>query len=345
MIVRSMDTRARSGRSALGGPTIAATIRPVTATPGWYDDGVTPNVQRWFDGVAWSETTRPVVPVVPVAPAAPARPPVPPPPPAPSATPPAAPVAQMAWTPQSELWSAEPPSATAGYPTTGSPYRPAQGEAQPSWPAAGSPYSAAPAQPSWTAGPTAGSRTSYPSTSFGPQAFPSTSYVSAGSPQGEDHRQSAIVSGLLGIGLLVLAGVVLRFTSEAGSGRVWTWGFVAGAVLLVRGVILYVRSIRAGGRHFGPVGWAVGSIGVVTAVVVAVTSLQAAFGPMEVAVGDCFTDEGAEVQQVSCSRPHDYVVRGVVRVLNQCPASATAYTRTDDGEVACLVPDGLGTGG
>lgn len=29
---------------------------------GWYDDGVTPGVQRWFDGVAWSETTRPLAP-------------------------------------------------------------------------------------------------------------------------------------------------------------------------------------------------------------------------------------------------------------------------------------------
>ncbi|NUU17209.1 DUF2510 domain-containing protein [Cellulomonas humilata] len=29
---------------------------------GWYDDGVTPGVQRWFDGVGWSETTRPLAP-------------------------------------------------------------------------------------------------------------------------------------------------------------------------------------------------------------------------------------------------------------------------------------------
>ena len=27
---------------------------------GWYDDGVTPGVERWFDGTEWSEDTRPV---------------------------------------------------------------------------------------------------------------------------------------------------------------------------------------------------------------------------------------------------------------------------------------------
>ncbi len=41
--------------------------------PGWYDDGVTPHVERWFDGRDWTERTRPVP--------APAAPPPPPPPP------------------------------------------------------------------------------------------------------------------------------------------------------------------------------------------------------------------------------------------------------------------------
>lgn len=32
----------------------------MTATSGWYDDGVTPGVQRWFDGEQWTAHTRPV---------------------------------------------------------------------------------------------------------------------------------------------------------------------------------------------------------------------------------------------------------------------------------------------
>jgi len=36
----------------------------VAPQPGWYSDGVTPGVARWFDGEAWTQHTQPVAPPV-----------------------------------------------------------------------------------------------------------------------------------------------------------------------------------------------------------------------------------------------------------------------------------------
>jgi hypothetical protein len=165
------------------------------------------------------------------------------------------------------------------------------------------------------------------------------------SQRAADHRQTAVVSAVLGIVLLLIAGGVLRATASAGMGTVWGWGFIGGAVFLVRAVVSYVRSVNDGAPHLGPLGWVLGGGGIVLALVVAVTSVQAAFTPAPIAIGDCFTDEGVEVQRVRCSQRHDYTVLDIVSSIGECPAATAVYTRTDDGELACLVGPALGLGG
>ena len=422
----------------------------MTVSPGWYDDGVTPGVERWFDGRSWSESTRRAVavpatpsavapqpvapqpvalqPVVPIAasgalwvpqemPALPAPEPLPVAPladpfaggyarsmlgspddaapyaasavgprydgAAPRATHHAAPAGPSFAVPVLEPDPARAPSAAAaGYPSFGTPYRapdagPPAGAAGA---AAASPYTnaaaARPAASPYTnaaAAPYAGvpyASASYPSPpppapAPAPPAagYPAAGYPAAGGfplrPASQDlierafraegrerangHRQTAVILGFLGVVLLVIAGGVLRITVGSGTGMVWTWGFVAGAVLLVKAVMSYVKGVRGGAPHFGPVGWLVSGGAVLVAVLVVVTSLQAAFSPMPVEVGSCFTDQGPDVQHVDCADPHDYTAVAVVDSLMQCPSLTDVTARLDD-QVVCLVDAGFGLG-
>lgn len=74
----------------------------VTANPGWYQDGVTPGVERWFDGRAWTEHTRPLTATPPAAPAAGAA----------ATTAPAAGATSAGWAPQGPPPE---PTAVVGY--------------------------------------------------------------------------------------------------------------------------------------------------------------------------------------------------------------------------------------
>lgn len=200
--------------------------------------------------------------------------------------------------------------------------------------AVGNPYGAGVRAPGYGPAPTLGAPA---------QAMLESAFRSGATEKANGDRQTALIVGGLGVGLLVVAGGVLRATLSTGTGTVWTWGFLAGGALLVKAAMSYVSAVRRGARHLGPLGWTVSGGALLLAGVVVATSVQAAFSPMPVEVGSCFTDEGLEVHQVDCGEPHDYTAVAVVDSLGECPSSSDIFARLD-GEVVCLVDAGPGLG-
>lgn len=240
--------------AAVGRPTPSRAIvvrechdAEMSVPPGWYPDGVTPGVERWFDGTAWHEVTRQVGAPAPTPAAPPATPPV--------ATPFAPPGGAPGGAP-----GGGPGGGPAGAPGAGASAGPGGSTPQPGggwaalpgrpdpWPSdRPTPGAAYPPVPQWSAGPPSGP----PSSSFGADPRDPLHWVL---PVGRSWQ--SIVAGYLGlVGLLVwpLAPFAVwlgiwalqkaRTSDGHGSGRAW-FAIVTGVIGTAIGVYVLLNVMR-----------------------------------------------------------------------------------------------------
>ncbi|GIG20863.1 hypothetical protein Cch01nite_15870 [Cellulomonas chitinilytica] len=329
---------------------------------GWYDDGTTPGVRRWYDGSTWTEHVRPVDGPV-ATPAAPARHvgQV-----APQPTGPVA-AASQGWSPGTLDPSLDLPPVThdAAVPAwAGAQHTPVEstirtygGPGAPvGRPGGGvSPGAAAPGAPVGFGTPVGFGSTS----GFGtPVGFGSPAGIGGLGDAGH-HRSWSIGQFWAGLGVLTLGGVTGLLAGGSHGGVVWTGGLVTGTVLLVRAGLSF-RSARAAGAPApsGP-GMVVAALGTLVAVVVGVSGLLHSTSGLGVGpfrglpgpvAGSCWrtVSEAAsradvsEVVEVRCSGVHDFTAR----LATPDPAACQLLTETlldlDDGTYLCLVPTSTG---
>lgn len=297
----------------------------VSVPPGWYDDGYTPGVQRWWDGQGWTERTA----TVEVAAQERAV---------------AAPVEQPAAQVPVPSWAQTPvPTPVPTWEQAPMQQAPAS---QPGYPGIVSPHPIMPAGqfPGIQAGPypdvpltSLGSSRGYEGsvTAFGAATMP---MVDVGAAQAAWRKGLLVV--VLGLVALIAATAILTQASDHG-GTIWTGGFVVTVLFLVRGL----RAVHAGSSQGGgsvlPAWGAVGAVGLVCAFFVlrSIGTMAGVVSLGDLGPGSCFLDRGTSVEVTSCSDSHDYV--GTLQVERPQDCLTSGYqlsTELDDATFLCLAP-------
>lgn len=328
---------------------------------GWYDDGSTPGVQRWYDGTAWTEHLRPVAAAPAVAPAvAPGGQW------SPGAVDPSLALAPVAAELPAPGWAGQQPAPAEGRirmfgdpaPTDDrSGARTAGGYGAPvgyDLPAPGAPGYGVPVG----FGPPANGAPAYGQPAFGQPAYgrpASGGFGLPGAPVDDvaGHlRHGAVAQFWIGLGVMIVGGLTGLWADGSHGGVVWTGGIVTGAILLVRAGMAYRSSRAAGGEALGGAGVTLAVLGVLVAAAVGVSGLvtyttgRSPLNPMPGPVaGSCYRAMGEDAAtEVRCTGVHDFRARIATTDPAMCQTATETVLRLEDGTYLCLVPEPAAAG-
>jgi hypothetical protein len=309
---------------------------------GWYGDGVTAGVERWFDGTGWTDHTRPV----------PASPP------------------PVSYEPEQSVRTFSPATHSSSSFTPGAvaPVLSASAVASPadnaSW-APTAPRTASPQAPGGGVVPYGGGGFDGSGSGFGqPFGAGSPQFGSGGVGSGYGFGTSALPGEVIGVdkqnrtvitcfwfgvGLLVFGALIAPWAWSA-SGRGPTKLILVTAVLgpwlFWQARKSYKELLQMGGEPWPASRSALAVVGGSLAVLLYVVSSFHALtsegspglGPRD--AGSCWKEAGGSAWQVACDKPHDYVASALVTDQLPCPSPDDTRLALDGsgGSTLCLAP-------